>query len=122
MQHDQAGSMEACAKICHECEDECLRTIVHCLELGGEHASKHHQTILADCAAICAVSHNVLHRQSPLHIHTCRACAAICAACADECEKMSGRARGGAADPMARCAATCRRCAESCEAMAGAPH
>jgi hypothetical protein len=115
MKSENSKMMESCAHLCHECQDECLRTIVHCLSLGGEHASKSHQTMLADCVAICGVSHNLLHRQSPQHVLTCRACAEICNACADDCERVGN---GDAA--MKRCAEVCRRCAESCDAMAGA--
>ncbi|MDX2132945.1 MAG: four-helix bundle copper-binding protein [Planctomycetota bacterium] len=107
--------MEACAETCHECQDECLRTIVHCLEIGGEHASREHQTLLMDCALICGVSHSVLHRGSAQHEHTCRACAAICRACADDCERM-----GSGDTVMQECAQVCRRCAGSCEEMSGA--
>lgn len=107
--------MEQCAQICHECQDECLKTIVHCLDLGGENASREHQTMLTDCAAICGLSHGFLHRQSPHHHHTCEACAEICRACADDCERI-----GNGDASMKRCADTCRRCAGSCEQMSGA--
>jgi hypothetical protein len=114
MPHD-TRTMEDCAHLCHECQDVCLRTIVYCLDLGGEHASRPHQTLLADCAAICGLSHDFLHRQSPQHTHTCRACAEICRACADDCDRMASGDR-----QMRGCADLCRRCAESCEKMAGA--
>jgi hypothetical protein len=107
------NAMEACAKICHECQDSCLRTIVHCLDLGGPHAAKDHQTMLTDCAAICGLSHNFLHRQSPQHHHTCRACAEICRACAEDCDRIAEGDR-----PMQECAQACRRCADACERMA----
>jgi hypothetical protein len=107
--------LEQCAELCHECQDTCLRTMIHCQDLGGEHAGRHHQTMLADCIAICGVSHNLLHRQSPLHVHTCRACAEICRACAEDCERLAGSDR-----EMLECAKVCRKCSESCERMAGA--
>lgn len=113
MQNDVAA-MEDCAKACHDCLDACLVTIPHCLDLGGAHASRAHQTLLADCAAICAVAHSLLHRQSPQHAHTCRACAEICGACADDCDRLDD---GNAV--MRNCARMCRRCADSCERMAG---
>jgi len=104
--------MEQCAEICHECQDACLKAITHCLEMGGEHASREHQTMLTDCAAICGVSHGFLHRQSSHHHHTCGACAEICRACADDCERT-----GNGDAVMKECALACRRCAESCEQM-----
>lgn len=107
-------TMEECAHICHECEDACLRTSVHCLDLGGEHASREHQTLLTDCAVICGASHSFLHRESPHHVATCRACAEVCGACAEACERMAGND-----ETMQACAAACRRCSESCSRMAG---
>lgn len=107
--------MEMCAHLCHECQDVCLRTIVHCLDLGGPHAARDHQTLLTDCAAICGLSHGLLHRQSPQHVLTCHACAEICRLCADDCERV------GNGDPtMQACARLCRKCSESCAQMAGA--
>lgn len=115
MPHDPKR-LEECAELCHECQDACLRTIVHCLDLGGEHASRQHQTMLLDCATICGTSHSLLHRKSPLHTATCRACGEICRACAEDCERMADGDR-----EMTECAKVCRECAESCERMAGAP-
>lgn len=105
--------MEQCAQMCHECQDMCLRCIVHCLDMGGEHASRKHQTMLTDCAAICGLSHGFLHRQSPHHSATCGVCAEICHACADDCESMANGDK-----MMKECAQMCKRCAESCEQMA----
>ena len=115
MPHQNMKMMEECARICHECEDACLRTIVHCLDLGGDHASREHQTALADCAGICGFVHGFMHRESPHAVHLCRECAEICRACADSCQSIGN---GDAA--MSQCAQTCRRCADACEQMAGA--
>jgi hypothetical protein len=107
--------MEHCAHTCHECQDACLTTAVHCLELGGEHASLEHQTGLADCAAICGLVHSFMHRRSPHATHLCGECAEICRACADSCDRV-----GHGDAEMERCAQICRRCARECEQMAGA--
>lgn len=113
MSQTDTKMLESCAEICHVCQDACLRTIVHCLGIGGEHASLEHQTTLADCAAICGVSHNFLHRQSPRHEHTCRACAEVCRACAASCRQLGTEDR-----VMTACATLCDKCAHSCEEMA----
>lgn len=113
MTHEIA-MMDRCAQICHECQDVCLTTIIHCLDMGGKHVTREHQTVLSDCIAACGFSHNVLHRHSPQHVHSCRACAAICTACAESCEQF-----GDTDDRMKECAEMCRRCAESCTEMAG---
>src|SRR5215471_9620928 len=88
MPHHHDTALEQCAHVCHECQDACLRTIIHCLDLGGEHASRPHQTLLTDCAAICALSHDFLHRQSHHAHHSCRLCAEICRACAEDCDRI----------------------------------
>lgn len=109
-----ASELERCAHVCHECQDICLRTIPHCLSRGDDHAAPGHIGLLMDCIAICAASHDLLHRESPLHAETCTACAAICDACADDCERIDGNDQR-----MKTCAETCRRCAASCLEMSG---
>ncbi len=105
--------MAQCLTHCRDCHEACLRTVRHCLTLGGRHAAAAHITLLLDCAAICATSAGYLLRESPRHTETCRACAVVCRACADDCRDMAGD------DAVMRaCAAACERCAESCEAMA----
>ncbi|RYG24099.1 four-helix bundle copper-binding protein [bacterium] len=99
--------------LCLECHSMCERTSVHCLDMGGEHASGDHQTALRDCAQICATSADFMIRQSPIHKFTCRVCAEACRRCEAECRRISG-----GDSIMERCADTCKRCAESCERMA----
>ena len=116
MPHQMANpQFEECARICHECYDECLRTSVHCLGLGGNHATVEHQTLLNDCAQVCHAAGNLLHRGSHFAERQCAVCAEICRACGDDCAQIAG---GDAT--MQGCAETCRRCAEACERMAGA--
>jgi hypothetical protein len=108
---DRSSGLEQCAHICHECQDACLALIPHCLSQGGVHAERDHIGLLIDCAVICGASHNFLHRASPLHRETCRACSMVCTACAKSCARMPD-------DPaMHECAEACLRCAESCRRM-----
>jgi hypothetical protein len=107
------AEMERCAHACHECQDMCLALIPHCLSMGGPHSEPEHINALLDCAAICGVSHNMLHRQSELHVFTCQACAQICRACADDCEQIGRGDRR-----MMMCVEACDRCADLCERMA----
>src|SRR5438477_13014496 len=109
MEHPTA--LDQCAQVCHECQDACLGLIPHCLGLGGPHADKEHIGVLMDCAVICGASHDFLHRGSPLHRETCRACSTVCAACAKSCARIPGDAA------MHDCAQACLRCAESCRRM-----
>jgi hypothetical protein len=87
--------------------------IRHCLSLGGKHAAPDHIRTLIDCAQICATSADFMVRESPLHAHTCRACADVCAPCAASCEQLGGA-------EMNQCAEECRRCAAACREMAQA--
>lgn len=105
--------MQECIDNCTECHAICVATAVHCLEIGGRHASRQHQVTLLDCAQICVASADFMLRQSPIHGMVCAACAEACRRCADECERM---AQGD--EMMRQCAEVCRRCAESCERMA----
>ena len=102
--------MRNCAELCTDCSDTCTETMAHCLTLGGMHAERNHITLLALCADTCATSAKALFLGSPLHQHTCRACAAVCEACADDCARMEE-------EFMQECAEICRACAESCREM-----
>ena len=95
------------------CHLSCERTMLHCLEMGGDHADPFHIRLLRDCSEICATTADFLMRGSVLHPYTCGACAEACMLCAEDCERI------GSHDPVMRaCADLCRRCAESCRRMA----
>ena len=84
----------------------------HCLHQGGRHVAPEHLTLMQDCVQICATSADFMLRNSALHKHTCRACAAVCKQCAEDCRAM------GDDEQMQTCAPACARCAQSCERMA----
>lgn len=117
MAHTAAESMtsemQECINNCLECHRICVATAGHCLDMGGKHASREHQTTLLDCAQICATSADFMLRQSPMHGMVCATCAEACRRCADACERMAGGDQ-----TMQQCAEVCRRCAESCKRMA----
>ena len=104
--------MRDCIEDCKTCHDVCLATVTHCLEMGGDHAEASHIRLLLDCAQICETSADFMLRSSELHGETCRACAAICKRCAEDCERFLED------EIMRACADACRRCAESCRQMA----
>jgi hypothetical protein len=111
--HDtETRSVESCARLCHECQDECLTMMRPCLELGGRHAGPEHQTLLLDCAETCRLCENLIHRHSEHAAVMCRGCAEICRACAASCRDLAAGGEGGRHE---RCAETCKRCAEACE-------
>jgi hypothetical protein len=81
--------------------------------MGGHHAGKDHQGTMRDCAQICQTAADFMIRSSPIHAEVCRACAAACERCAEQCRSMAD-----GDEMMLRCAEICRKCAESCQAMA----
>jgi hypothetical protein len=110
--HEMSQEMQDCIEICQECHSVCLETVVHCLQMGGEHAEAGHIRLLLDCAEICQTSANFMLRGSDLHGRTCEVCAEVCERCAEDCDRFEEAF-------MQQCADICRRCAESCRQMAG---
>jgi hypothetical protein len=104
------SKMKSAIKSASECEEVCVKTINHCLEIGGEHAEKSHIALLTDCAEICALAKHSMMRESSVHMSICKACAEVCDACAESCEKLDGK-------EMEDCAKACRKCAEDCREM-----
>lgn len=109
-------TLRDCIDECRSCHDTCAQSLTYCLKEGGQHAEAGHIRLLLDCVEICQTSANFMLRGSPLHVHTCAACAEVCQACAEDCEQM------GKDEQMRACAESCRRCAESCRRMAQMTH
>lgn len=113
MHHKMSTEMQRCIELCQQCHASCLTTVSHCLDMGGEHASRSHITILLDCAAACVQSAEFMLRGSDMHGRTCGICAEACERCAKDCERLANGDQH-----MLDCAAICRQCAESCRMMA----
>lgn len=114
MQHDMTAAMRACVEACQACRAQCLVTIAHGAESGGALAAAPHLQALLDCAALCAVTVDLLARGSVRHRELCRVCAAICRACEASCRQMPP------GSTVARCAELCAACAAACAAVVGA--
>ena len=110
---EPGDAMLLCIQDCLDCHRACVQTLAYCTRQGGPHADPDHLRLMMDCAQVCQTSADFMLRHSPLHVHTCRACAEVCQACADDCDRMASDLR------MKACADTCRHCAESCRQMAG---
>lgn len=104
--------MRECINECQSCHDICIETTMHCLSMGGKHASPEHIGLLLDCAEISQTSANYMLRRSELHPSTCGVCAEVCKRCAESCDQF------GDDTVMEQCAQSCRSCAESCREMA----
>jgi hypothetical protein len=105
--------MRLCISNCLECHATCTETAIHCLMLGGAHASSEHQRILADCAQSCITSADFMLRASWYHAEYCGVCAELCKACGDSCQSLAS-----GDEVMQRCVEMCRRCEQSCREMA----
>ena len=105
--------MRQCIQRCLSCYAQCLETVQHCLMMGGEHAAQQHIALMLTCARICETSASAMLLGAAQHDETCRACAAICHSCEEDCRRMAG-----GDETMQRGAEACARCAESCDRMA----
>jgi hypothetical protein len=96
------SELNACVAECNHCFAACLGEknigmLANCIKLNRE------------CADICQMTASILARGSE-HSHLfLNICAAICTACADECERHSH-------EHCKACAAACRKCANACSA------
>ena len=113
-EHQMDTLLRQCAQECMNCYASCTACSAHCLELGGAHGGRVHQTLLADCARLCATAADLMLRESNMHEAICGICADACRACEQSCNSLSHGDQ-----MMDDCAKTCHRCAEACAQMAG---
>lgn len=104
--------MTQCIESCQQCHQVCLKTIQHCLSMGGKHAEASHIHDLTDCAQLCVVAADFMIRQSPLHEKTWGVCADACVRCAESCERLND------SQEMQTCVDACRKCETDCRSMA----
>jgi hypothetical protein len=102
--HDCIDACEACAAECEHCATACLsekqvESLTRCIRMDR------------DCADLCRLAAALMSRDSSFAREVCRLCAAICDACAAECERHDMEHCG-------RCAKACRTCATECRKMA----
>jgi hypothetical protein len=100
-------ALQHCHATCHS------MTMLHCLEMGGEHARPQHLRLMLDCAAICAFTADAIGRKSQFHHRFDAVCAEVCRTCAQDCENIGG---------MEESVQACRRCADLCESLARLDH
>ncbi|MBP1931117.1 four-helix bundle copper-binding protein [Ammoniphilus resinae] len=103
-----ANCIEACIRCAQACE-ECFNA---CLNETDVQARTSMLKMLNDCADICFQAVSMMARNSTFAKQHCELCAAICEACAVDCEKFKDA-------HCQECARFCRECAEACRKMAG---
>lgn len=106
-------TQQALQSLAH-CSSTCQSmALVHCLEMGGEHARPQHLRLMLDCSEICATTATFLAHKSQFHAQLCALCVDICETCAEDCQKLG---------QMEECVAACRDCATICRELSRADH
>lgn len=109
MAHQQ---FESCIDACNTCADACDHCAVSCLQEQDPKPMARCVALDMDCAQICRLAASYMARGSEFAIALCQACAEVCDACGDECQKHQMQ-------HCQDCAQACRRCADECRRMAG---
>jgi len=113
MQRPQSNAqvdVEKTVRDCLDCASVCLKTIDHCLRMGGAHAEASHIRLLMDCAEICQATASLLARNSEFYGRLNILCAEVCDRCAADCERIMGDD-----SQMRACVEACRRCSNMVE-------
>jgi hypothetical protein len=108
-----AGMAKSCCDACGTCAEACNKAFHHCVTQASAGKPLHArmaQTV-ADCAAFCTLSAQMIARHSAMMVLSCRACADACRRCAQECETFDTDI------DMKICLDACQRCEESCRNM-----
>ena len=108
-----AGMEKSCCDACGDCAQACNKAFHHCVEQAAAGKARHArmaQTV-ADCAAFCALSTEMISRHSMMMVFSCQACGDACRRCAQECESFDTDL------DMKLCFEACQRCEESCRNM-----
>ena len=109
MYYDQTrrtASIQSCWDARNLCQETLFNT---CLDMGGRHVEQRHVKLMVDCIAICQVTADCMTRRSEMFDVFSSACAKVCEATAESCERIGGA-------EMIKCAEACRKCADVCNA------
>jgi hypothetical protein len=108
-----AAMLRDCDEACGHCEAACQKAFRHCINQASAGKLNHArmaQTV-ADCAAFCSLSAELIARHSAFMALSCQACGQACSRCARECESFAN-------DPAIKaCMAACQKCEETCRNM-----
>lgn len=105
MTYQNEGCVDACK--------ECLAIAAYCSQACIEENMPECAKRCLECVEICKTMIVLAARDSMNVSVVARACAQICKACAEECEKHDN-------DHCSACAEACRKCAEECRNISGA--
>jgi hypothetical protein len=102
---------QACIDACNACADACDHCATACLQEQDVKVMARCIALDIDCAAICRLAAGFMARGSEASKAICATCADICERCGEECARHQH-------DHCQQCAQACRRCAEECRRMA----
>jgi hypothetical protein len=100
-----------CIQSCTACESLCAETVEYCRKEARLRTDVELITVLQACADICGTSARTLTGGSSVHVHICRACAAVCERAAKLCGDHPGD------DLLRACASACTLAARCCSEM-----
>lgn|SRR3989338_862887 len=100
-----------CIDSCMLCWRDCNEVAETCLNRGNEYAVQGHVDILRTCARVCALSAELMLRNSEFASDLCELCSKIADKCAESCSNFEDKF-------MKDCAEVCKETAESCRNMA----
>lgn len=101
---------EVCAEACTTCATECDRCLSACLLERDVAPLVQCIALDLECAALCRLLAGFADRGSKFAPQLATACKAVCAVCADECERHEHA-------HCQRCVAACRACFDACDAL-----
>lgn len=104
-------NFSSCIAACYECATACNHCAASCLQEQDVKAMARCIALDIDCGEICLLAAAAMGRASENHKEICRACAAVCRRCGEECAKHK-------MEHCQQCAAACMRCADECQRMA----
>ena len=101
----------ACIEACHACVVACNHCAVSCLVEDDVKMMARCIAMDMDCAAACSFAAGAMARGSEHAKAICALCADICQKCGDECAKHK-------MEHCQQCAKACHSCADECRKMA----
>ena len=96
------------------CHSICLSTaMTRYLETSPQHHRPQHLRLILDCAAVCALTADLIAHKSQFQARFCALCAEVCDTCRKDCLQLGS---------LEDCVEACRVAAQHCRDMARLDH
>ena len=86
-QTQRTASIQSCWDARNSCQETLFNT---CLDMGGRHVEQRHVKLMVDCIALCQTTADCMTRRSEMFDVISSACATVCEATAESCERIGG--------------------------------